>query len=89
MKAEAGAVWAFRLVLLGGFGLMLALNLPGHLSVDSVLALREGRFHLRETWNPAIFGWLLGRLDSVTPGAALAVGLSGAVLFGAWAAMTA
>lgn len=89
MKADARAAWAYRLALLAGLGLMLALNLPGHMSVDSVLALHEGRFHVRETWNPAIFGWLLGQLDSVTPGTALAVGLSGAVLFGAWAAMTA
>jgi hypothetical protein len=80
-----GARWAYRLVLLGAFALMLRLNLPGHLSVDSVLALHEGRFHVRETWNPAIFGWLLGVFDSVTPGAAAAVVASGIVLFGAWA----
>lgn len=86
--AQTGAArWTLRLILLAGFVLLLRLNLPGHLSVDSVLALHEGRFGVRETWNPAIFGWLLGRADSVVPGAALAMGVSAAVLFGAWAAL--
>jgi len=84
---DGAARWAYRLVLLGTFALMLRLNLPGHLSVDSVLALHEGRFHVRETWNPAIFGWLLGVFDGITPGAAAAVVASGVVLFGAWALM--
>jgi hypothetical protein len=82
-----GARWAFWLVLLAGYLLMLRLNLPGHLSVDSVLALHEGRFGVRTTWNPAIFGWLLGVLDRITPGAALVVALSGALLLGSWALM--
>lgn len=81
------ARWALWLALLAGYLMMLRLNLPGHLSVDSVLALHEGRFGVRTTWNPAIFGWLLGRADSVWRGAGLAVVVSGAVLFGAWAAM--
>ena len=94
MSAKTGspgvaARWAYRLVLLAALALMLRLNLPGHLSVDTVLALHEGRFHVRETWNPAIFGWLLGVLDSLSPGTSLAVGLSGALLFGTWAAMAA
>lgn len=81
----AAARWTLRLVLLAAFVLMLRLNLPGHLTVDSVLALHEGRFGVRTTWNPAFFGWLLGVLDRVRPGTELAVGLSGALLFGAWA----
>ncbi|PZQ64163.1 MAG: hypothetical protein DI570_06330 [Phenylobacterium zucineum] len=83
------ARWALWLALLAGYLMMLRLNLPGHLSVDSVLALHEGRFNVRTTWNPAIFGWLLGRADSVWRGAGLAVVVSGAVLFGAWAALAA
>ena len=51
----AAARWVWRLVMLGGFALVWRLNAPGHMSVDSVLALHEGRFHARETWNPAIF----------------------------------
>ena len=89
VTSSVAARWAYRLVLVCALALMLRLNLPGHLSVDSVLALHEGRFHVRETWNPAIFGWLLGVLDGVRPGTALAVGLSGVVLFGAWALMAA
>ena len=80
----AAARWTFRLILLAAFAGMAWLNWPGHLSVDSVLGLHEGRFGVRETWNPAIFGWLLGRLDDLRPGAALAVALSGALLFGSW-----
>ena len=84
---DSRARWALWLSLLAGYLVMLRLNLPGHLSVDSVLALHEGRFGVRTTWNPAIFGWLLGRADSVWRGAGLAVAVSGAVLFGAWAAL--
>ncbi|MBL8554822.1 MAG: hemophore-related protein [Phenylobacterium sp.] len=82
--ATSPARWALWLVLAGGYVLMLRLNLPGHLSVDSVLALHEGRFGVRTTWNPAIFGWLLGVLDRITPGTALVVALSGGLLFGGW-----
>ncbi len=64
---------------------MLRLNLPGHLSVDSVLALHEGRFGVRTTWNPAIFGWLLGVFDRIHTGTALAVVASSLLLFGSWA----
>jgi hypothetical protein len=81
------ARWVYRLVLLGGLALLWRLNAPGHMSVDSILALHEGRFHARETWNPAIFGWLLGLADSVVPGQALAMGVSAAILFGAWGLM--
>lgn len=81
----AAARWIWRLVMLGGFALVWRLNAPGHMSVDSVLALHEGRFHARETWNPAIFGWLLGQADAIVPGGALAMGVGAAVLFTAWA----
>lgn len=76
---------AYWLTLAGGYGLLLYWNLPGHLTVDSVLALHEGRFGVRTTWNPAFFGWLLGVLDRVHTGTALAVALAGGLLFGAWA----
>ncbi|MBX3482736.1 hypothetical protein [Phenylobacterium sp.] len=81
---KSPARWVLWLVLVAGYLLMLRLNLPGHLSVDSVLALHEGRFGVRTTWNPAIFGWLLGALDRITPGTALVVALSGGLLFGGW-----
>lgn len=81
----SAARWTLRLILLGALVLMLKLNLPGHLTVDSVLALHEGRFGVRTTWNPAFFGWLLGVLDGIHTGTALAVGMVGVLLFGAWA----
>lgn len=84
-REGTAARWTLWVVLLGGYALMLRLNLPGHLSVDSVLALHEGRFGVRTTWNPAIFGWLLGVFDRIHTGTALAVGASGALLFGSWA----
>ena len=80
----APARWALRLVLASALIAMLVLNWPGHMSVDSVLALHEGRFQVRETWNPAIFGWLLGILDGLHPGGSLATVLSGVLLFGSW-----
>lgn len=80
----AAARWTLRVILLAALVGMVRLNWPGHFSVDSILALHEGRFEVRETWNPAIFGWLLGRLDDIRPGAALAVVLAGALLFGSW-----
>ena len=80
----APARWALRLVLVSALIAMLVLNWPGHMSVDSVLALHEGRFQVRETWNPAIFGWLLGVLDGLHPGGSLATVLSGVLLFGSW-----
>jgi hypothetical protein len=79
--------WTYRIVLLGGLALLWRLNAPGHMSVDSVLALHEGRFHARETWNPAIFGWLLGQADAIVPGQALAMGVGAVILFAAWALM--
>jgi hypothetical protein len=84
-----GARITLRLILLGAFILVMKLNLPGHLTVDSVLALHEGRFGVRTTWNPAFFGWLLGMLDRITPGTAAAVVLSGLMLFGSWAVLPA
>jgi len=86
---DLAARWTLRLILFAAFALMLKLNLPGHLTVDSVLALHEGRFGVRTTWNPAFFGWLLGVLDRIHAGTALAVVLSGALLFGGWALLPA
>ena len=83
------ARWAFRIILASAFALLLWHNLPGHLTVDSVLALREGRLGLRETWNPAIYGWLLGISDRIRPGAAALVVLSGALVFGSLALLPA
>jgi len=68
---------AFRAVLAAGLLVMLGANLPGHLSYDSVAQLYEGHFHLRETWGPALYAWILGVFDAVVPGTALYVTASG------------
>jgi hypothetical protein len=80
---------AYGLALVAGVVSLFYFNYPGHLSWDSVSALHEGRFHVRETWNPAIYGWLLGVLDRISPNAAGWVALSCALLFGSWAALAA
>lgn len=86
-RSGTAARWVYRLVLLGALALVWRLNAPGHMSVDSILSLHEGHFHVRETWNPAIFPWLLGLADSVVPGQALAMGVSAAILFLTWGLM--
>lgn len=79
---------AFRAVLAAGLLVMLGANLPGHLSYDSVAQLYEGHFHLRETWGPALYAWLLGLFDAVVPGTALYVTASGLLLFASLASFT-
>ncbi|WP_411289195.1 hypothetical protein [Phenylobacterium sp.] len=75
------AATAWRLVLSAGFLLMLAANLPGHMSYDSIVGLFEGRFHVRVTWAPAFYSWVLGVFDAVVPGTSLYVIASGLLLF--------
>ena len=72
----------FRGVVAAGFLAMLGANLPGHLSYDSVAQLSEGHFHVRETWGPALYSWLLGFFDGIVPGTALYVVASGLLFFG-------
>jgi hypothetical protein len=79
---------AFRAVLAGGLLFMLGANLPGHLSYDSVAQLYEGHFHLRETWGPALYAWLLGFFDRFVPGTALYVTVSGLMFFASLASFS-
>jgi hypothetical protein len=71
----------YRLVVTAGLLVMLAANLPGHLSVDSVIALHQGHTGVRETWAPAVASWILGRFDALSPGTGLYVTASGALLY--------
>ena len=82
-SGEALSVKAYRWVLIGGLLLSLAANLPGHMSVDSVIALEEARSGVRQTWAPAAFSWLLRLFDKGLGGTALYVTASSAVLFAA------
>ncbi|HEX2815509.1 MAG TPA: hypothetical protein VHN39_03885 [Phenylobacterium sp.] len=79
---------ALRAVLAIGLLVMLGANLPGHLSYDSVAQLYEGHFHLRETWGPALYAWILGVFDAVVPGTALYVTVSGLILFASLASLS-
>lgn len=63
---------------------MLALNLPGQMSPDSVSQLLEGRTGHYESWHPPVMAWLLGLFDSIWPGPALFVLFNAALLLGAW-----
>ncbi|HET6972099.1 MAG TPA: hypothetical protein VFH92_13310 [Phenylobacterium sp.] len=88
-EGRGPALFAYLAVLAAGVVALFHFNFPGHLSWDSVSALHEGRFHVRETWNPAIYSWLLGALDRISPNATAWVGLSALLLFGSWAALAA
>ena len=62
---------AYWLVAALGFAAILAVNLPGHMTVDSAYQLYEGRSGHRLTFNPWIMSWLLGLFDAARPGTAL------------------
>jgi hypothetical protein len=56
---------------------MLVVDLPGHMSLDSLLELYEGRFRVRQSWAPSFYAWALGAFDRIWPGASLYVAASG------------
>lgn len=87
LQLRFGAREAAWLALVVGFGIMLVESFPGHMSVDSVIELHEGRFHLRENWGPAIYPWILGLFDRISPGTGLYMIVSALMLYGAWAAL--
>ncbi|THD58918.1 hypothetical protein [Phenylobacterium sp.] len=87
LETKISARAALRAVLAVGLVGMLGANLPGHLSYDSVAQLYEGHFHIRETWGPALYAWVLGFFDGFIPGTSLYVMVSAALLFGSLAAM--
>lgn len=84
-----GASQAVAAILIGGFLLMLAANMPGQLSLDSIMQLYEGRMGVRETFAPAIYAFILRNLDRLVPGTGLYLVLSGALLFGSLIALRA
>lgn len=79
---RAGKVTAMLLVL--GTAVMLALNLPGQMSYDSVSQLLQGRSGLYNSWHPPVMAWLLGAFDALWPGTALFVIFDAGLLLGAW-----
>lgn len=69
-------------VILAGFVFSLAVNLPGHLSYDSVVELLEGRMGAYAGWHPPMTSWLLGVLDAILPGTALFAVLNTLLIYG-------
>ena len=61
-------------------GVMLAFNLPGQLSYDSVSQLYDARFGSYNSWHPAVMAWLLGLFDGLIPGAGLFIVFEAAML---------
>lgn len=70
-----------RIIFVAGFLFMVGANAPGHLSFDSIAQLHEGRFHVRVSWAPAMYAWLLGFFDRIVPGTGLYLTASAALLF--------
>jgi len=80
---------AWLAVLAVGYGLILTLNHPGHMSVDTIISLAEGRTGFRIVFGPPMFSSILGFFDRITPGSPFAYVCGAALLLlGSWAAMT-
>ena len=71
-------------LLMLGTAAMLALNLPGQMSYDSVSQLLQGRTGIYNSWHPPVMAWLLGLFDTLWPGPGLFVIFDAALLLGAW-----
>jgi hypothetical protein len=80
-KGQARKGAAFRIVMGAGLLLTLAANVPGQMSLDSVVALTEARTGIRQTWAPAVSSWVLKPFDSLVAGTGLYVTASAALLF--------
>ena len=80
MKAPTAGSDYGAAILAAGFAAMLALNLPGQMSYDSVSQLFDGRFGTYNSWHPAVMAWLLGLFDAVLPGTGLFVVFEAAML---------
>jgi len=81
LAREGAAGKAFRIVLGAGLLLTLAANLPGQMSLDSVVALTEARTGVRQTWAPPIASAALRPFDHILNGTGLYVAASAAILF--------
>lgn len=62
------------------FAAVLVLNLPGHLTHDSLTQIAEGRSGFVQSWNPVFSSWVFGTLVNWTGGTELIVALSAAQL---------
>lgn len=78
---------AMAWLLFGGFIVIAAINLPGHLSYDSIMQLNEGRRGFYANWHPPMMSWLLGVFDSLVRGTALFTLFDCALLFASLGAL--
>jgi hypothetical protein len=83
-RERPAAELATAAIIVAGAAATLAVDLPGHLSYDSVIQLLEGRSGVYGTWHPPVMSWLLGLGDAVVPGTGLFVSLSIVLIFGAF-----
>src|SRR5262245_7124097 len=75
-----------RISLAAGFTLVLGVGLPGHMSVDSVVQLFEGRTGVSESFHPPLMSLLLGVFDAIVPGTGVYVAFNVLLLFASlWA----
>ena len=74
-------------LLVAGFVVCAAINLPGHLSYDSVMQLNEGRRGFYANWHPPMMSWLLGVFDGIWRGTALFTLFDMALFFGSLGAL--
>lgn len=84
-SAKAWAIW--RWLLIAGFALIAAVNLPGHLPLDSATGLWEGRHHERMSWGPRMYSAILGFFDHLVPGWGLYTLVSLVITALSWAAL--
>ena len=74
-------------ILIVAAAVSLWLNLPGHLSYDSVVQLAEGRTGVYGGEHPPVMSWLLGLGDALAPGTALFVVFDTLLVYGALVAL--
>src|ERR1700722_9814183 len=70
-------------IIVAGAAASLWLNLPGHLSYDSVVQLAEGRAGAYTGEHPLVMSWLLGVAARAAPGAAAFVVFDTVLVFSA------
>ena len=86
-ESDAAPRFATVAILVIAGAACLWLNLPGHLSYDSVVQLAEGRTGVYSGEHPPVMSWLLGVADGLTPGAAVFVVLDTLLVYGALLAL--
>lgn len=62
------------------FAAVLVVNLPGHLTHDSITQIAEGRSGYVRSWNPIFSSWVFGTLVNWTGGTEILVAVSATML---------